>query len=264
MLTHVTIDKLKDLKLFAIAEALERQRASSQYAAMDFEERLGLLVDVECTARAQRALTRRLKQAHVRYPASLEDLDYEKPRGLNRPVMLALATGAWIGTHENVVVIGPTGVGKSYIASACVESACRRGFAALYLRVPRLLHDLAVSRGDGSYTRLLARLAKIDLLALDDWLLAPLADSERRDLLEVIEDRSERASTLIASQLPTDAWHQAIGEPTLADAIRDRLLQCAHRIELTGPSIRNPHPTSSAEAEAGQEDRKARSPSRRR
>jgi DNA replication protein DnaC len=242
MMTQPTIDKLRGLKLFALADALQRQLRSSQYAALSFEERLGLLVDTECTAREQQALARRLRSARLRYPASIENIDFETPRGLNRQVILSLGTGAWIHARENVALTGPAGIGKSYVASACVESACRHGFTAIYLRTPRVLHDLAVSRADGSYGRLLARLAKVDLLALDDWLLAPLTDAERRDLLEVIEDRSERGSTLVAGQLAIDGWHQAIGEPTLADAICDRLLHHAHRIELKGPSMRDPTP----------------------
>lgn len=242
MMTQATIDKLRTLKLFALADALSRQLGSSTYAALTFEERLGLLVDIECTAREQSALARRLRSARLRYPASMENVDFQTPRGLNRQVILSLGTGAWIRARENVALTGPAGIGKSYLASACVESACRHGFSAVYLRTPRVLHDLAISRGDGSYGRVLARLAKVDLLALDDWLLAPLTDAERRDLLEVIEDRSERGSTLVAGQLAIDGWHQAIGEPTLADAICDRLLHHAHRIELKGPSMRDPTP----------------------
>ncbi len=242
MMTQPTIDKLRGLKLFALADALQRQAGSSQYAALSFDERLGVLVDTECTAREQQALARRLRGARLRYPASIENIDFETPRGLNRQVILSLGTGAWIQARENVALTGPAGIGKSYVASACVESACRHGFTAIYLRTPRVLHDLAVSRADGSYSRLLGRLAKVDLLALDDWLLAPLTDAERRDLLEVMEDRSERGSTLVAGQLAIDGWHQAIGEPTLADAICDRLLHHAHRIELKGPSMRDPTP----------------------
>lgn len=240
MLTHPTIEKLQALKLHAMAAAVEQQRGSSQYAALSFEERLGLLVETEWTAREQRTLARRLRTAKLRYPASLEDVDFTTPRGLVREVVLSLGTGAWIRDHHNLVITGPTGIGKSFLACAFVERACRHGFSAVYVRAPRLLHDLAVSRGDGSYSRLLTRLAKTDLLAIDDWLLAPLKDPERRDLLEVIEDRAERASTLIAGQIPPTAWHAAIGEPNLADAICDRLLHHAHRLDLKGPSLRAP------------------------
>jgi len=240
MLTHPTIEKLQALRLTAMAEAFDQQRSSSQYADLTFEDRLGLLVDTEWTARERRRLAQRLRHARMRYPASLEDVDFRTPRGLNREAVLSLGTGAWIGDHHNLLITGPTGIGKSWLASAFVQSACRHGFSATYVRAPRLLHELAVSRGDGSYARLLAKLAKLDLLAIDDWLLASLTEAERRDLLEVIEDRSERRSTLIASQLPPTAWHAAIGEPSVADAICDRVLHQAHRLTLKGPTMRDP------------------------
>ena len=223
-----------------MAQAFEDQRHSPAHAELGFEDRVGLLVEAEWTAREQRRLTQRLRNAKLRYPACVEDIDFATPRGLARDVVLALATGAWIRDHHNLLITGPTGIGKSWLACAFVQAACRQGFTATYVRTPRLLHELAVSRGDGSYGRLLARLAKLDMIAIDDWLLAPLTDPERRDLLEVIEDRSERASTLIASQLPSTAWHAAIGEPTVADAICDRLIQAAHRLTLKGPTMRDP------------------------
>jgi len=240
MLTHPTIEKLHTLRLTAMAAAFEQQRSSSPHAALSFDDRFGLLVDTEWTAREQRRLTQRLRHAKLRYPASIEDVDFSTPRGLTRKVVLGLGTGAWIGEHHNLLITGPTGIGKSWLASAFVQSACRHGFTATYVRAPRLLHELAVSRGDGSYRRLLAKLAKLDLLAIDDWLLAPLSDAERRDLLEVIEDRSERTATLIASQLPPTAWHAAIGDPSVADAICDRLIHRAHRLTLKGPTMRDP------------------------
>ena len=223
-----------------MATAFDQQRSSSQYAELSFEDRLGLLVETEWTAREQRKLTQRLRTAKLRYPASLEDVDFATPRGLQRDVVLSLGTGAWIRDHHNLLITGPTGIGKSWLASAFVQSACRHGFTATYARAPRLVHELAVSRGDGSYAQRLATLAKLDLLAIDDWLLAPLSDAERRDLLEVIEDRTERRSTLMASQLPPTAWHAAIGEPSVADAICDRLLHQAHRLTLKGPTMRDP------------------------
>lgn len=240
MLTHPTIEKLQALHLTAMAQAFDQQRGSSQHAELSFEDRFGLLVETEWTAREHRRLVQRLRQAKLRYPACLEDVDFATPRGLPRDVVLSLGTGGWIRDHHNLLITGPTGIGKSWLASAFVQSACRHGFTATYVRMPRLLHELAVSRGDGSYGRLLARWAKLDLLAIDDWLLAPLTDAERRDLLEVIEDRSERASTLIASQLPPTAWHAAIGEPSVADAICDRLIHRAHRLTLKGPTMRDP------------------------
>lgn len=223
-----------------MATAFDEQRGATLYADLTFEDRVGLLVEKEWTAREQRKLTQRLRNARLRYPASLEDVDFNTPRGLPREVVLSLGTGAWIRDHHNVLITGPTGIGKSWLASAFVESACRHGFTATYVRTPRLVHELAVSRGDGSYAQRLAKLAKLDLLAIDDWLLAPLTDGERRDLLEVIEDRTERRSTLIASQLPPTAWHAAIGEPSVADAICDRLIHQAHRLTLKGPTMRDP------------------------
>ena len=222
MLIEQTVDKLNALKLGAMADAFQKQLDTDQAAALSFEERLGLLVDTEWTAREQRKLDRRLRTAKLRYPATLEAVDFTHSRRLNRQQILTLGACAWIAERHNVIVTGPCGIGKSFLACAFVERACRRSFAARYVRMPRLLHELAVGRGDGSYTRLLARLAKLDLLAIDDWMLAPLRDPERRDLIEVIEDRAERASTLIASQLPVTDWHAVIGDPNQADAICDR------------------------------------------
>ena len=248
MLIEQTLDKLNAMKLGAMADAVQRQLQTDAAAALSFEERFGLLVDVEWTAREQRKLQRRLRTAKLRHPATLEAVDFTHSRRLNRQQVLTLGACAWIAQHHNVILIGPTGIGKSFLSCAFVERACRRGFTARYVRMPRLLHELAVSRGDGSYARLLTRLAKLDLLAIDDWMIAPLRDAERRDLTEVIEDRAERASTLIASQLPVTDWHAVIGDPNQADAICDRLLHDAHRIELKGRSMRRTHdaPTTRA------------------
>jgi DNA replication protein DnaC len=240
MLTQQTLEKMNGMKLSAMAEAFEQQLGSGEHAKLSFEERMGLLVDCEWTAREQRKLTRRLRVAKPRYKsASLEDVDFKHPRGLNRQHVLSLGNCSWIQDQYNLLITGPTGCGKTYLACAFVQRACRRGFTAHYVRMPRLLHEVAVGRGDGSYTRLLARLAKLDLLAIDDWLIAPLRDAERRDLMEVIEDRSEQASTLIASQLPVKDWHGGIGDPNQADAICDRLLHNGHRIELKGHTKRH-------------------------
>ena len=213
MLTEQTVDKLNALKLGAMADAFQKQLNTDEAAVLSFEERLGLLVDTEWTAREQRKLERRLRTARLRYPATLEAVDFTHPRRLNRQQILTLGACAWIAERHNAIVTGPCGIGKSFLACAFVERACRRGFAARYVRMPRLLHELAVGRGDGSYTRLLARLAKLDLLAIDDWMLAPL----RAD------------------------WHAVIGDPNQADAICDRLLHDAHRIELKGRSMRRTH-----------------------
>ncbi len=240
MLNEATLDKMQAMKMTDMAESFRQQLRSSDYSELSFEERVGLMIDCEWTAREQRKLTRRLRAAKLRYPASLEDVDFQAPRKLKRQQVLALGSCSWIQERQNLILTGPTGIGKSYLACAFVERACRKGFNAHYVRTPRLLHQLAVGRGDGSYSRLLARLARLHLLAIDDWLLAPLQPAERHDLLEVIEDRSEGASTLIASQLPVEDWHAVIGDPNQADAICDRLLHHAHRIDLSGRSMRDP------------------------
>jgi DNA replication protein DnaC len=202
VLNQQTLDKMNEMKLSAMVEAFEQQLGSGEHAKLSFEERVGLLVDCEWTAREQRKLTRRLRSAKPRYKsASLENVEFKHSRNLNRQHVLSLGSCSWVQDRYNLLITGPTGSGKTYLACAFVERACRRGFTARYVRMPRLLHEVAVGRGDGSYTRLLTRLAKLDLLAIDDWLIAPLRDAERRDLMEVIEDRSERASTLIAGQL---------------------------------------------------------------
>jgi len=239
MLAHATVDKLTALRLPAIAEAFQHQLGQPDFAELSFEDRVGLLVDAEWTHREQRKLQRRLRTANLRRQASLEDIDWHSARrGLDKAHVQSLATCAWIAQHRNLFLIGPTGIGKSWLAEAFAERACRSGYSASCVRASRLFHELHVARGDGSYTRVLARLAKTALLVIDDWGLAPLTPSERHDLLEVLDDRAERASTLITSQLPVKAWHDIIGEPTLADAICDRLIHTAHVIDLHGPSMR--------------------------
>ncbi len=230
MLAHATVDKLSALRLPAMAEAFQRQLGNPEFTELAFEDRVGLLVDAEWTHREQRKLRRRLRQANLRRQASLEDIDWDSPRrGLC----------AWIAQHRNLILIGPTGIGKSWLGEAVAERACRSGYSAYCVRASRLFHALHVARGDGTDTRVLARLAKMDLLAIADWGLAPLTAPERRDLLEILEDRTERAATLITSQVPVKAWHDLIGEPTLADAICDRLIHTAYVIELSGPSLRD-------------------------
>ncbi len=238
MLNQQTIDKMQMMKMASLADAFARQAGSGEFAHLSFEERVGLMVDAEFEARDQRKMQRRLQCARLRHQASLEDIDWTAPRGLDRSAVLSLGRGAWIRDHQNLLITGPTGVGKSWLACAFAERACRSGHSALYARATRLHHDLAVARGDGSYGRLLGRIAKTDLLIVDDFALTPLRDQERRDLLEILEERYERASTLVTSQLPVKGWHAAIGEPTLSDAICDRLVHGAHRIELKGGSLR--------------------------
>jgi len=253
MLIEQTVDKMNAMKLSGMAEALKQLLGSSGHAELSFDERLGLLIDAEWIAREQRKLTKRLRSAKLRYAASLEDVDFKHPRTLDRQQVLGLGNCGFVENHHNLLIIGPTGIGKSYLACAFVERACRRGYKGAYVRLPRLLQQIAVARGDGSYARILERLAKLDLLAIDDWLLAPLRDNERRDLVEVIEDRSERASTLIASQVPVKDWHAAIGDANLADAICDRLLHNAHRIELKGPTKRGGKPDPKAPTAAAKQ-----------
>ena len=238
MLAHPTSDRLIALGLSGMARALDDQRRTPACDAMTFEERLGLLVDREAAERDTRRLATRLKFAALRHAASVEDADLRTPRGLDRAVFAHLADGGWIGRAENLLITGATGLGKSWIACALGHKACRDGRSVLYHRVPRLFEALALARGDGRYARTLKSIARTELLILDDWGLAPLAAAERRDLLEILEDRHGRAATIVTSQLPVDAWHDVIGDPTLGDAILDRLVHNAHRLELAGESLR--------------------------
>src|SRR5947207_6946196 len=253
MLIHQTLDKLEALGLFGMLLGVREQLESSQYLSLSFDERLGLLVDREAEARDSRRLALRLKAAKLRQEASVEDIDFRTPRGLDRSVIMSLAQASWVSAKHNLLITGPTGAGKSFIGCALAHAAIRRGHTALYLRTPRLLADLALSRGDGRYVRRLAHLAKIGVLVLDDFLLTPPSVIEAKDLLEVIDDRSQVRSTLVISQLPVEAWHPSLaaGDPTLADAILDRLVQHAHGLPLTGPSLRRRQPPAETENPGG-------------
>jgi DNA replication protein DnaC len=238
MLTHPTLEKLCALRLNGMLKALEEQTAMPDIEALSFEERLGLLVDRELTERDSRRLGTRLRRARLRQSACLEDLDYRAPRGLDKALMATLASCGWVNEHLNVLITGPTGVGKSYLACALAHKACREGYSALYQRLPRLLQDLSLARGDGRYGALLTSLAKMDVLVLDDWGLAKLTEEHRRDLLELLDDRHGLRSTLVTSQLPVEHWHESLGDPTLADAILDRLVHNAYKLNLKGESMR--------------------------
>jgi DNA replication protein DnaC len=238
MILEETIRKLLELKMRAMAEALRELVSKPPGHQMNFEEQIGLLVESEWTDRHNKALARRLKQAKLGMSACLEDVWCEPERGLDKSVVRGLSSCQWVRAKQNVIAIGKTGVGKSYIAAALAQAACRQGFRALCTRVPRLLHELAVARADGTYVTALNRLAHAHVLILDDFLIAPLKDTERRDLLEVLEDRYGHSSTVITSQVPTKRWHEALSDPTLADAICDRLVHNAHVLWLKGPSMR--------------------------
>jgi DNA replication protein DnaC len=239
MLNQPTLEKLETMHLHGMAESFRSQAQQTGLAELSFEERLAMLVDQEWIWRQNRALARRLTQAKFRYKASVEDIDFRLARGLDRSLVRSLTqNSAWVHQHQQVFLLGPTGVGKTWLACALAEKACRDGFTAFFRRAPKLFRDLAVARADGSLSSVLARLAKIDVLVVDDWINAPLAESERRDFLEICEDRYQLRSTILTSQIPVKCWHEQIGDPTLADSIVDRLIHNAHQIELKGNSAR--------------------------
>jgi DNA replication protein DnaC len=243
MLTHPTMEKLNTLKLTGMVKALTEQQQMAEVDSLGFEERLGLLVDREATERENRKLATRLKKAKLRQSASVEDIDFRRTRGMDKALILSLAACTWIAKGVNILICGPTGVGKSYLACALAHKACLEGYTALYLRLPRLFEELRLAKADGRYGKLMLGYAKTDLLVLDDWGLTSMTDPQRRDLLELMEDRYGLKSTIITSQLPVTAWHEAIGDPTMADAILDRIVHNAHKIEMKGESMRKSRKT---------------------
>ena len=248
MMTHTTLEQLKELKLQGMADALQEQLLQSTISSMSFEERLALLVDREINWRNDRKLVRLLKNAHLRYPqAAIEDLDTRAGRGIDRKEVMSLALGAWVTNGQTVLINGPTGVGKSWLACALAQYACRRGHSAYYQRVPRLTEDLKIRHGNGTFSKWLIQLAKTDVLLLDDWGMTGLDVHTRADLLEMIDDRATSKATIITSQLPIEHWHAWIGDATIADAIMDRLMQKNHRLTLTGESLRQKPKTNKQE-----------------
>jgi len=238
MLNQQTMEKLYTLKLFGMADAFKEQLQQPDIHRLPFEERFGLIVDRHWTWKEDCRLQRYLKEAKLKINACIEDIDYKTPRGIDQSVIMSLISCDWIRHYQNIIITGPTGVGKTFLACALANKASREGYRSFYIRSPKLYYELAVSRGDGSYGKIMNKLAKANVLVIDDLGLAPLGDTERRDLLEIIEDRHGNASTIITSQLPIDNWHEQIGDPTIADAILDRLIHNAHKINLKGKSMR--------------------------
>jgi DNA replication protein DnaC len=241
MLNEQTTEKLYTMKLNGMADGFKEQLLHDNVKELSFEERFALLVDRQWTWREDRRMYCLLKNAKLKINGCIEDIDYKTPRGLDKSVILRLASCDWIRNAHNIIITGPTGVGKTYLACALANRACRMGFSSFYIRIPRLFQELAIAKADGSYPKTMNKLAKAKVLVVDDLGLAPMSAPERRDLLEVIEDRHGLSSTIVATQLPIDNWHDNIGDPTVADAILDRLIHNAHKINLKGDSMRKMH-----------------------
>ncbi len=238
MLIQPTIEKLNSMKLSAMARAFQEQLATPNMAALSFEERFGLIVDRQLTELENRRMQNRLKTAKLRLTACVEDLEFNPARGMDRAQIMSLAANRWVGGRHSILITGPTGAGKSYLACALAQKACRDGHTALYQRLPRLLSDIAVARHDGRYHKLMASLTKCEVLVLDDLFIAPVSHEEQKELLEIIEERYDRKATIVTSQLPVKAWHDAMPDPTLSDAILDRLVHNGYTIQLKGESMR--------------------------
>jgi DNA replication protein DnaC len=238
MLNQPTIEKLAHMKLYAMANAFRTQLEIVDAQPLSFEERFALLVDEQFLWKENRALQRRLRGAKLKQKATIEDINYQHPRGLDRKLLRSLARSEWVRQKQNILLLGPTGIGKSWIGCALAQKACRDGFTAFNRKSSELFRELEVAHADGSMGRLLLRLAQFDVLLIDDFAMAPLKDSERRDFLEICDDRYQRRSLILTSQMPVAHWHEQIGDATIADSILDRLLHNAHRIELNGESMR--------------------------
>ena len=259
MLREQTFEKLYSLKLHGMAQALQEQLNQPDTASLGFEERLAPLVDAQWLWRENRAAKARLRSARLKMTASIEDINYRHPRQLDRSLLRGLVSGDWVRQHHNVTITGPAGIGKTFLCCALLEKACRLGFSAYYASAPKLYRQLAIAYADGSFDRFLSKLARTEVLAIDDWGLVPMTDMERRHFLEVLEDRCESRSTILTSQFPTKTWHDLIGSPTLADAIVERVLSNSHRIELNGKSMRPLKQGGSAPSDS----REAQSPPQR-
>lgn len=251
MLNQPTIDKLCAMRLRGMAEALQQQLQEPEIHQLSFEERFGLLIDRQWDWRQNRALERRLRNGRLQGTACVEDIDYRTPRGLDRAVMRSLTQqSAWVEAHQNLILLGPTGIGKTWLARAIAQKACRDGYSALFLKAAELFRDLAMARADGSHSKQLYHLGRVDVLIVDDFCMAPMTEAERRDFLEICDARYQARSILLTSQLPVSSWHAQIGDPTIADSTLDRLVHNAHRIELQGESMRKKRITKAGKENA--------------